>query len=968
MNSAEIRSAFLDYFQRNGHAVQASASLVPVDDPTLLFTNAGMVPFKKVFLGAAEPPGGSRRAASSQKCVRAGGKHNDLEQVGHTARHHTFFEMLGNFSFGDYFKREAIHFAWEFLTAVLKLDPKHLRVSVHHTDDEARALWAEIAKLPPSRIYGLGDKDNFWQMADTGPCGPCSEIYVDLAHVADDWAFPAGATGEWTELDRKEFSEDAFVEGAEAGRFLEIWNLVFMQYDRQADGTLVPLPRPSVDTGMGLERVAAALQRKTNNFHADLFAPIIDAVSKETGVQYDPRGDTFELAATASSGGDSRSRGSYASHRVIADHARSVAFLLADGVFPSNEGRGYVLRRILRRAVRNAWLLGVNRPVLHAAVEAVIASMGGAYPELRQRHKHIVDTTRAEEERFLATIEGGMRRFEEIAPRSTTQGSTAIKGTISGEDAFRLYDTFGFPIDLTQLMAAERGYTVDIAGFERSLGVQRTQSQQERKSKKIAVASVEDLTEGWEVSRPPIQFGARTAEYEVADAPAIPTSPKREADSESRAARSGSAVLPASTFVGYDTIEVTTEVVARKTFADGRSALVLRETPFYAESGGQISDAGEVIGDGWRLEVDEVRRVEGKIAVAGKLEGEFQFGAVTARVPRGIRLDTERNHTATHLLHAALREVLGEHVHQAGSLVAPDRLRFDFTNNGPMKPDQTVLVERLVNKAIFAATPLTFEEKRYADAIAEGAMALFGEKYGDVVKVVKVPGVSTELCGGTHVRNTSEIGLFRIASETGVAAGVRRIEAVTGPLAFEMMLEKERALGEIEQLVRAQPGAAVKRVQMLIVKNKESERQVAEARRSGGAIGTAASTNGSAALIEASETIDGVRVIASTVDASDLKSLQAIGDSLREEMGTGAAVLIATLDDGKHTLLAVVSDDLRGRGVRADNVLKEIAAAAGGRGGGKPHMAQAGLPESTDIPALLATVPEVIRRHLAASP
>ncbi|MCR4338284.1 MAG: alanine--tRNA ligase [Gemmatimonadaceae bacterium] len=957
MKSAEIRNAFLAYFERNGHSVQPSASLVPVDDPTLLFVNAGMVPFKKVFLGAAEPPGGSRRAASSQKCVRAGGKHNDLEQVGHTARHHTFFEMLGNFSFGDYFKRDAIRFAWEFLTVDLKLDPKHLRVTVHHTDDDARALWTEITGLAPSRIYGLGDKDNFWQMADTGPCGPCSEIYVDLAHIADDWEFPAGATGEWTELDRAEFSQDAFVEGAEAGRFLEIWNLVFMQYDKQPDGTLVPLPKPSVDTGMGLERVAAALQRKTNNFHTDLFAPIIDAVSKETGVQYDPRGGEFELATTASSGIDSRSKGHYASHRVIADHSRAVAFLLADGVFPSNEGRGYVLRRILRRAVRNAWLLGVNRPVMHAAVEAVIACMGDAYPELRQRRKHIVDTTRAEEERFLATIEGGMRRFEELAPRSTTQGSTEIKGTISGEDAFRLYDTFGFPIDMTQLMAAERAYTVDIAGFERALGAQRAQSQQERKSKRISVSAADDFTEGWETFQPRVEVGARTAEYEVGETGLL-------ANSQQPIANSALSSVETSTFVGYDTTETRTEVVARKILGGERVAIVLRETPFYAESGGQISDAGEVVGDGWRLDVDEVRRVNGRIAVAGKIEGEFRFGPVTARVPRERRLNTERNHTATHLLHAALRAVLGEHVHQAGSLVAPDRLRFDFTHNGPMKPEQISAVEQQVNRAIFAATPLKFEEKRYSDAIGEGAMALFGEKYGDVVRVVKVPGVSTELCGGTHVRNTAEIGLFRIASETGVAAGVRRIEAVTGPLAFELMLQKERELAEVERLVRAQPGAAVKRVRALLEKGKESERQLAEARRSGAGGST---PNGAGGLIESAQTIDGVCVIASSVDARDLKSLQAIGDSLRESMGTGAAVLVATLDDGKRTLLTVVSDDLRGRGVRADNVLKEIAAAAGGRGGGKPHMAQAGLPETADIPALLATVPDVIRRHLAAA-
>ncbi|MGI8618804.1 MAG: alanine--tRNA ligase [Gemmatimonadaceae bacterium] len=950
MKSAEIRSAFLEYFERNGHIAQPSASLVPVDDATLLFVNAGMVPFKKVFLGGAEAPGGSRRAASSQKCVRAGGKHNDLEQVGHTARHHTFFEMLGNFSFGDYFKRDAIRFAWEFLTVHLKLDPKYLRVSIHHTDDEARALWLEISGLDPSRIYGLGDKDNFWQMADTGPCGPCSEIFIDQAHVAEDWAFPEGASGEWTELDRDEFSLEAFVQGTAADRFIEVWNLVFMQYDKQPDGTLVPLPKPSVDTGMGLERISMIAQRRANSFHSDVFTPIIDAVSDATGVRY------------------SRTEPAHAAHRVIADHARAVAFLLADGVFPSNEGRGYVLRRILRRAVRNAWLLGVNRPVLHAAVEAVIASMGDAYPELRQRRKHIVDTTRAEEERFLATIEGGMRRFDELAPRSTTQGSTDIKGTIPGEDAFRLYDTFGFPIDLTQLMAAERGYTVDIAGFERALGAQRTQSQEERKSKKITASAGDDLSEGWEI-RPPqeIDIGARTAEYGFRDVPSAPASAGLEAGSKMLETRNGGSRLPPSVFVGYDTTEVATEVVARKILSAGRSALVLRETPFYAESGGQISDSGEVVGDGWRLAVDEVRRVDGRIVVAGKLEGDFRFGPATARIPRHSRLDTERNHTATHLLHAALRDVLGEHVHQAGSLVAPDRLRFDFTHNGPMKPEQIAAVEQQVNRAIFSATPLSFEEKRYADAIAEGAMALFGEKYGDVVRVVKVPRVSTELCGGTHVRNTAEIGLFRIASETGVAAGVRRIEAVTGPLAFEMMLQKVRELSEIEALVRAQPGAAVKRVQTLLEKGKESERLLAEARRSGGSAAQGPASNGAGALIEGSQTIDGVKVIASLVEAPDLKSLQEIGDSLREGMGTGAAVLVATLEDGKRTLLAVVSDDLRGRGVRADNVLKEIAAAAGGRGGGKPHMAQAGLPESADIPALLATVPDVIRRHLAAA-
>ncbi|HEX2603022.1 MAG TPA: alanine--tRNA ligase, partial [Gemmatimonadaceae bacterium] len=565
MKAAEIRQKFLAYFERNGHVIQPSSPVVPGDDPTLMFTNAGMVQFKKVFLGQESPPGGSRRATTCQKCVRAGGKHNDLEQVGHTARHHTFFEMLGNFSFGDYFKRDAIRFAWEFVTEELKIPREHLRVSVFEDDDEARALWREVAGLADSRIYGLGAHDNFWQMADTGPCGPCSEIFLDLAHVVRDFTFPAGAKGEWTELDRKEFSKDAFVQGAEAGRFLEFWNLVFMQFDQQPDGKLVPLPKPSVDTGAGLDRIAAFMQGEANNFHNDLFRPLIAAVEKTVRKQYD-RGEAG------------------ASFRVIADHSRAVAFLIADGVFPSNEGRGYVLRRILRRGVRHAWLLGRRQPTLVEVVRVVIDTMSDVYPELKQRAKHIIDTTRAEEERFLATIEGGMRRFDELAPEKTTQGSTAIHGTISGEDAFKLYDTFGFPIDLTELMARERGYSVDIPGFDTALQAQRTQSQEERKSRKITVG-VDTLAEGgW---------------------------------------ASGSDGV---TFTGYRALDVDTTVLAKRDLPDGRAAVILRETPFYAESGGQISDRGEIVGDGWRVDVDEVRKVDGRITAIGKASGKVDVG------------------------------------------------------------------------------------------------------------------------------------------------------------------------------------------------------------------------------------------------------------------------------------------------------------------------------------------------------
>ncbi|NUQ20070.1 MAG: alanine--tRNA ligase, partial [Gemmatimonadaceae bacterium] len=502
MHASDIRARFLAYFERQGHVVRPSSSLGPADDPTLLFTNAGMVQFKRVFLGQVEPPDGRRRATTAQKCVRAGGKHNDLEQVGHTARHHTFFEMLGNFSFGDYFKRDAIRFAWEFVTEELGIEKRHLRVTVHHTDDEARALWREIADLPDSRIYGLGDKDNFWQMADTGPCGPCTEIYVDLAALAADWRFSEGASGEWTDTSRAEFSLDAFVEGAEAGRFLEIWNLVFMQYDRQPDGKLEPLPRPSVDTGAGLERIAAVLQGVTNNFHTDVFTPLIRAAEQVTGIRYDRNAIApYEATPRATRAGarssvvkNGRVLVDPAAFRVLADHARAVAFLLADGVLPSNEGRGYVLRRILRRGVRYAWLLGRAEPTLVAIVGEVIDSMGDVYPELRAKAKHIAQATRAEEERFLATIDAGMSRFEELAPTHTTQ-----ERTISGEDAFRLYDTFGFPIDLTELMARERGYTVDIPGFERALEAQRTQSKEERKTRKLGVGTdaLADLAQ-WE--------------------------------------------------------------------------------------------------------------------------------------------------------------------------------------------------------------------------------------------------------------------------------------------------------------------------------------------------------------------------------------------------------------------------------------------------------------------------------------
>ncbi len=695
-----------------------------------------------------------------------------------------------------------------------------------------------------------------------------------------------------TDTSISDYSTDAFVEGAEAGRFLEIWNLVFMQYDRQPDGELLPLPKPSVDTGAGLERIAAVLQGVANNYHTDLFAPLIAKVEEVVGRKY--------LYANEDS----------ASFRVLADHARAVSFLLADGVFPSNEGRGYVLRRILRRAVRHAWLLGRREPTLVYVVESVIATMSEQFPELAARRKQIIATTRAEEERFLATIDGGMSRFDQLAPEASTQGSTAMRGMIAGEDAFKLYDTFGFPIDLTELMARERGYLVDIAGFESALAGQRKQSQDERKSKKITVLAdtLSDLSQ-WQ---------------------------KKEES-------------PTGMFVGYEMIEVESQVTAVKTLPDGQVAVMLRESPFYAESGGQVSDQGEIIGKGWHVDVNEVRKIDGRVAAIGKLRGYVVFGTALARVPSDRRRDTERNHTATHLLHAALRQVLGEHVHQAGSLVAPDRLRFDFTHHGPIKQAQLDEIERIVNEGIWASVDVRTVEKPYKEAVAAGAMALFGEKYGDLVRVVEIPGLSVELCGGTHVKNTGQIVLMRIVSESGVAAGVRRIEAFTGRRAYEMLREREQALISVAERLKVNAlGADLlgKRIDQMLAEKKALEKKLDEALRGGGAQG--------AELVAGAETVNGAQLLARIVVADSMKTLQALGDVVREQLGSGVGVLVADFGDDKGGLVIVVSDDLRARGVTAGGLVKAIAARTGIRGGGKDHMAQAGL-----TGAQVATMPGV---------
>jgi alanyl-tRNA synthetase len=775
MQSAQIRRLFLDFFVAKGHREVPSSSLVPADDPTLLFTNAGMVQFKRTFLGQEQRD--YPRATTCQKCVRAGGKHNDLEQVGHTRRHHTFFEMLGNFSFGDYFKRDAIAYAWEFVTspAYLGIPPERLRVTVHHTDDEARRHWREVSGLPDHRIYGLGDKDNFWQMGDTGPCGPCTEIYVDLEWGAER---RNGGTAEGSARGAADtvIPQAEFEALAESGCFLEIWNLVFMQFDRSADGTLTPLPKPSVDTGAGLERIAAVMQGEDDNFHTDVFLPLIERAGELVGVSYD------------------RNAENRASYRVLADHARAVSFLLADGVYPSNEGRGYVLRRILRRAVRHAWLLGRREPTLAPLADVVVEQMGGVYPELAVKAGFIHEVTETEERRFLETIEGGLRRLENVFASGAT--------TISGEEAFKLYDTFGFPIDLTQIIAGERGVGVELAGFERALEEQRERSRAAR--------------------------GGATR----ADVPAASKTAGGPAIRGVKGTKWSSVRRGKQKFVGYEATDADTEILAFRQEGP-RVELVLKENPFYAESGGQVSDVGEVTGQGWSLAVDSVRKDPKGTVIAGEFGRPFEPTALRASVDAPRRRDIERNHSATHLAHYVLRKRLGSHVRQQGSLVEPERLRFDFSHHGPIEAAALEGIEDEINDLVLANEVVTTREMPYPDALALGAMAFFSEKYGDVVRVVRM-GPSIELCGGTHVRTTGQVGPFRFSGQTGVAAGVRRIEAVTGSGAMRALREQEQRLAQVAETLKAQPEHVVRRLEQLLEERQKLEARLAEALRSGG--------------------------------------------------------------------------------------------------------------------------------------
>ena len=863
MKSADIRRRFLDFFKARSHQEVPSSSLVPSDDPTLLFTNAGMVQFKRVFQGLERRD--YSRAATCQKCVRAGGKHNDLEQVGHTARHHTFFEMLGNFSFGDYFKKEAIEYAWEWVTSSqwLGIDPDRLYVTVHHSDDEARQLWRQVTGIADSRIFGLGDKDNFWQMGDTGPCGPCSEILVDIRSAE------RGARS-------RDLSLEEFLRISEAGQLLEIWNLVFMQYDQQPDGRRSVLPAPSVDTGAGLERISAVMQDVASNFDTDLFQSIISQAVEVVGRPYD-RGPAG------------------APYRVLADHARAVTFLLADGVYPSNEGRGYVLRRILRRAVRHAWLLGRREPTLAPLTRAVSTVMGDVYPELVSKEPHIERVTRAEEERFLETIEGGLIRMEELRHQPV----------ISGEDAFKLYDTYGFPLDLTQMIAAEHGHTVDVEGFEQALGQQRHRSRAARKVGKVQ--RVVGKLGGW------VNVKAKGRQK----------------------------------WIGYEATKAETEPIAFRQTGD-QLELILEENPFYAESGGQVSDTGVVKGDGWELTVEDVEKVDGKSAVVGTFGEPFEPTVAIAQVNETRRRNIERNHTATHLVHAALRKILGTHVRQAGSVVAPERLRFDFSHHGPIKGDQLAAIEAEVNTHVWENLPIETRQMAYKDAVAAGAMALFGEKYGEVVRVVDVPGVSLELCGGTHVAATGQIALFRFTHETGAAAGVRRIEALTGPAAYRYALELQQRLAEAAGLLKTQPEHLARRVEAMLEENRKLEKRIDELLRGRG--------TGDQGRVER---IGDVELHISESDLEDRNQIAVLMDGFRAQHKGAISVLFTK---GQRAGIHVaVTDDLVSKGIKAGDIANAIAATTGGKGGGRPHFASAGVGDPGKLGEARARTAEIVR-------
>ena len=856
--SAELRASFLKYFETHGHTIVPSSPLVPGNDPTLLFTNAGMVQFKDVFLGSDKRS--YTRATTSQRCVRAGGKHNDLENVGYTARHHTFFEMLGNFSFGEYFKAEAIHYAWDFLTNVVGLPADRLWVTVYADDDEAADIWLNVVKVDPQKFTRIATSDNFWSMGDTGPCGPCSEIFYD--HGAEIEGGPPGTPEE------------------DGDRYIEIWNLVFMQYNRNADGDMEPLPRPSVDTGMGLERLAAILQKVHNNYDIDLFVALIAAAAKLTG--------TDDLTNK--------------SLRVIADHIRSCAFLVVDGVLPSNEGRGYVLRRIIRRAARHGHQLGCKKPFFYQLVEALDGEMGDAYPELRKHRGHVERVLQKEEQRFAETLEQGMRILEDTI-------SHIDGGIIDGATAFKLYDTYGFPVDLTADVAREKNLTVDLNGFDLAMEAQRTRA------------------------RASSQFNAVSDDFRL-DA------------------------YPASEFLGYEQPQAAASVIAILQNAAGidqlengdQAIIILDHTPFYAESGGQVGDIGCIkIGENSVFEVSDTQKQNEIYLHIGNLRsGELTVAdKVEASIDEGYRCAVMLNHSATHLMHAALRQVLGEHVQQKGSLVDADKLRFDFSHYQPLEPAEITRIETLVNNQIRGNLETQAELMDMENARNTGAMALFGEKYGDVVRVLSIGSDSVELCGGTHVPRAGDIGLFKIVYEGGIASGVRRIEAVTGETAVNRFIVSESTLETAAQRLKANREDLLPRIEQLQTNNRNLEKQL-EALKSK----LASQTGGD--LVAQAQEVGGIKILAAMLDGANVKTLRETVDQLKNKLGA-AAIVLASHEGDKVTIIAGVTKAETDR-IRAGDLANHVAEQCGGRGGGRPDMAQAGGNQPQNLAAALESV------------
>ncbi len=877
MSAADVRRAFLEFFQSRGHAIVASSSLVPGNDPTLLFTNAGMVQFKDVFLGKDKRD--YVRATSSQRCVRAGGKHNDLENVGYTARHHTFFEMLGNFSFGDYFKRDAIRHAWDFITGTLQLDPNRLWVTVFKDDDEAADIWLKEIGVSPQRFSRMGEKSNFWAMGDTGPCGPCTEIFYDHGeHIAGG---PPGSPDE------------------DGDRYVEVWNLVFMQYDRAPDGTLTPLPKPSVDTGAGLERLSAVMQGVTNNYDIDLFRKIVQAAATLAG--------TDDLANP--------------SLRVIADHIRACTFLIVDGVLPSNEGRGYVLRRIIRRAIRHGHKLGINGAFFHKLVSVLEEQMGDAYPELRKGAAQATRVLLQEEERFAETLTTGMSLL--TAALDGLKGEGAKGKMLDGETVFRLYDTYGFPADLTADVARERGYSIDSAGFEAAMEAQR------------------------ERARAASRFGVDL--------------------------RAGTQLDIQTSFCGYNALEGEAKVVAllrggervEELRAGEMGEVILESTPFYAESGGQVGDAGElrsVSGAAvcFLVEDTQKRGSAGAHSHVGKLAAESaalrEGMTLRASVDARLRAATALNHSATHLLHAALREELGDHVQQKGSLVAPDRLRFDFAHFEAVSSEQLQRIERRVNEQIRGNATAETREMSYDEAVAEGAMALFGEKYGSSVRVLRIGDFSMELCGGTHVGRAGDIGLFKVIAESGVAAGVRRIEAVTGEGALRLVEAQESAVREVAGLLRGTRDEIAQKVRDALDRIRQLEKENRQLRDK---LASGQGTDLAASAVE----VAGLQVVATQVDGADANALRTAVDQLKDRLKQAVIVLASVTAEGKVVLVAGVTAGETSR-IKAGEIVGHVASQVGGRGGGRPDFAQAGGTDAAKLPEALGGVVVFVRQKL----